>query len=62
MCYLNIFPMDGREDAWRQRVREQSRQVFDLSSAPLFNVMMIHLSPHEHRLLLTADCFNSLSF
>jgi amino acid adenylation domain-containing protein/FkbM family methyltransferase len=52
-CDLSILPEDERENAWRQLVHEQSRRAFNLSSAPLFRVMMTHLSPHEHRLLLT---------
>jgi amino acid adenylation domain-containing protein/FkbM family methyltransferase len=52
-CDLSVLPDDEREDAWRQLVHEQSRRAFDLTSAPLFRIMMIHLSSHEHRLLLT---------
>jgi amino acid adenylation domain-containing protein/FkbM family methyltransferase len=52
-CDLTVLPETEREEAWRRVVSEQVRQAFDLSSAPLFRVMMIHCSPHEHRLLLT---------
>jgi NRPS condensation-like uncharacterized protein len=52
-CDLSVLPKEEREEAWRQLVHEQSRRAFDLTGAPLYRVMMIHLSPHEHRLLLT---------
>ena len=52
-CDLTVLPLEEREEAWRRLAHEQSRQAFDLSSAPLFRVLMVHLSPHEHRLLLS---------
>ena len=42
-----------REREWTRVVREQVRKPFDLSRAPLLRVTMVHLSAHEHRLLLT---------
>jgi len=42
-----------REREWTRVVREQVRKPFDLSRAPLLRATMVHLSAHEHRLLLT---------
>jgi len=42
-----------REREWTHVVREEVRKPFDFSRAPLLRVTMIHLSAHEHRLLLS---------
>lgn len=44
-------PERGRE--WTRLVHEMGRKPFDLSRAPLLRATMVHLSAHEHRLLLT---------
>ena len=50
---LGSFPEQEREREWTRVVREQGRKPFDLSRAPLLRATIVHLSSHEHRLLLT---------
>ena len=50
---LSSLPEQEREREWIRVVREQGRKPFDLSQAPLLRGTMVHLSPQEHRLLLT---------
>lgn len=50
---LRTQPEGDRELAWIRLVHEQSRQAFALSEAPLFRAVVVHMSAHEHRLLLT---------
>ena len=52
-CDLTVLPDEEREAAWRCLVREQGRQTIERAGAPLFRLMMIHVAPEEHRLLLT---------
>ena len=50
---LSSHSENEREREWTRVVREQVRKPFDLSRAPLLRATMVHLSAHEHRLLLT---------
>ncbi len=50
---LTALPAPEREREWTRVVREEGRKPFDLSRAPLFRATVVHVSPHEHRLLLT---------
>lgn len=50
---LSSLPDQDREREWTRAVREQGRKPFDLSRAPLLRATVVHLSAHEHRLLLT---------
>jgi amino acid adenylation domain-containing protein/FkbM family methyltransferase len=50
---LSFCSKQEKERDWKRMVDEQGRQPFDLSQAPLFRVAMVHLSPREHKLLLT---------
>ncbi len=50
---LTALPALEREQEWTRVVREEGRKPFDLSRAPLFRATVVHVSPHEHRLLLT---------
>ena len=50
---LSSLSEQERERAWASVVAEQGRKPFDLSQAPLLRATMVHLSAHEHRLLLT---------
>ena len=49
---LSALPVAEQEREWTRVVREEGRKPFDLSHAPLFRGTVVHLSPHEHRLLL----------
>ena len=50
---LGSLPAAERQREWTRVVREEVRKPFDLSRAPLVRMTMIHLSPREHRLLIT---------
>jgi len=50
---LGSLPPQEREREWARVVREQGRKPFDLSKAPLLRATAVHLSDHEHRLLVT---------
>jgi len=50
---LRSLPEPERAREWNRVVRDMGRQPFDLSRAPLLRFTMVHLSPREHRLLLT---------
>lgn len=50
---LSSLSRQERERGWTRVVREQGRKPFDLSHPPLFRFAVVHLSSHEHRLLLT---------
>ncbi len=52
---LDLSPLSEqeREREWTRVLCGQGRKPFDLSQAPLFRATMVHLSAHEHRLLLT---------
>ena len=50
---LGSLPPQERERDWARVVREQGRQPFDLSKSPLLRATAVHLSAHEHRLLVT---------
>lgn len=50
---LSSLPEQEREREWSRVVREQGRKLFDLSQAPLLRGTAVHMSSHEHRLLLT---------
>jgi len=50
---LRALPDREREEEWIRLVHEQSRRSLELSEAPLFRLLMVHVSPHEHRLLVT---------
>ncbi len=50
---LGLLEEKEREHEWTRVVRDQGRKPFDLSQAPLLRGTMVHLSPQEHRLLLT---------
>ncbi len=50
---LSSLPEQEREREWIRVVRMDGRKHFDLSQPPLFRGTMVHLSPQEHRLLLT---------
>jgi len=50
---LSSLSEKEREREWTRVVSEQGRKPFDLSQAPLLRATLVHLSPHEHRLLLT---------
>jgi amino acid adenylation domain-containing protein len=52
---VDLGPLDEkkREHEWTRVVRDQGRKPFDLSHAPLLRGTMVHMSPQEHRLLLT---------
>ncbi len=55
LAELDLGPLEEREREieWTRVVREQGRKPFELSQAPLFRGTMVHLSPQDHRLLLT---------
>jgi amino acid adenylation domain-containing protein len=50
---LSPLPEAERQREWTRLVHEVGRKPFDLSQAPLLRAAMVHLSAHEHRLLLT---------
>ena len=51
---LSSLSEKDREKEWtRVVVASRGRTPFDLSQAPLLRFTMVHLSAHEHRLLLT---------
>src|SRR5208337_3125016 len=50
---LSSLSQPERDGEWTRAMREQGRKPFDLSQAPLVRATMVHLSPQEHRLLLT---------
>ena len=52
---LDLGSLTGleREREWTRVVREQGRKPFELSRAPLLRATLVHLSSHQHRLLLT---------
>ena len=50
---LSSLSEQEREREWTRVVHEQGRRPFDLSQTPLLRATMVHLSAHEHRLLLT---------
>ena len=50
---FSALPSSERQEAARQRVREQSRQPWDLRNGPLFRVQLIRIAPNEHLFVLT---------
>ena len=50
---LTALPAEERQEAARQRAREQSRQPWDLGNGPLFRAQLICTAPQEHLLVLT---------
>jgi amino acid adenylation domain-containing protein/FkbM family methyltransferase len=50
---LGALPAEERDAGWTRVVREEGRRPFDLSRGPLIRGTVVHLSPQEHRLLLT---------
>ena len=50
---FSALPPSERQEAARQRAREQSRQPWDLKNGPLFRVQLIRTAPDEHLLVLT---------
>ena len=50
---FSALPPSERQEAARQRVREQSRQPWDLKNGPLFRVQLIRTAPDEHLFVLT---------
>jgi hypothetical protein len=50
---LSALPKQERECEWLRVVRDEGRKPFNLSQAPLFRGTVVHLTPQEHRLLLT---------
>ena len=50
---LTGLALEQRQEAARQRAREQSRQPWDLGNGPLFRAQLIRIAPLEHILVLT---------
>ncbi|HEX2081289.1 MAG TPA: amino acid adenylation domain-containing protein [Longimicrobium sp.] len=48
---LSGLPGPEREDALRERVREEARRPFDLAAGPLFRAALVRLGAEEHALL-----------
>jgi amino acid adenylation domain-containing protein len=50
---LSSLPAHEREDALRERVREEARRPFDLAAGPLFRATLVRLDDEEHALLVS---------
>ena len=50
---ISSLASQERESEWIRVVHETGRRPFDLSQAPLLRATVVHVSPQEHRLLLT---------
>src|SRR5206468_2211268 len=50
---LGARPEAERAREWARVVREEGRRTFDLTRPPLLRATVVHLSPQEHRVLLT---------
>ena len=50
---LTGLPETERESEWVRLAHDEGRKPFDLTRAPLFRVIAVHLSPRSHRLLVT---------
>ena len=50
---LSALPKQEGECEWICVVRDEGRKSFDLSQAPLLRATLVHLTPQQHRLLLT---------
>ena len=49
---LAALKTEERQSEWVRVVAENGRKAFDLSEAPAFRAVMVHMSGQEHRLLL----------
>jgi amino acid adenylation domain-containing protein len=50
---LTSWPESEREREWMRVIAQDGRKAFDLSQAPLIRATIVHLTPHQHKLLLT---------